>query len=283
MIKNLRGNEMMPRSKGWLWAIGLCLSLMACNDSGRAGVQGTVYAPDSEIQKVFPRLPQPLWSQVQGESLESSLSISFPENYNTTDRFPLFIWLGGGSGGAGDNVEWARSITQNRDFVCVNLPLYKQSLAPLAADQSNAWSRIIIQQEDSDFIWRQYQVLFRNLFRLVPNLDREHIFLGGFSNGANTIAVLLNNTDINLFPYINHFILVEGGNSLSSFSRVNGSPLLIIEGDQRMPRFFEIPVAAMQDEHPTVEYILMEETGHEFPERYQEQLRQWMLAQVQGR
>lgn len=276
--------EGMVKVRRWVLqgaAIGLGVGLLACSvQGGSGGAETAIYQPNTEITKVFPRLKRPLLAQIEGEDWESQVSVYFPENYNTQAQFPVLVWLGGGAGSLGNNLKLARQITQNRDFVCVNLPLYKRRVEPLAADESNAWGRLIVQQEDSGVIWQQYRVLLDAVLRSVPNLDRSKIFLGGFSNGANTTAVLLNDPNLNLFQYFNHFILVEGGNMLSSFSRVQGHPLLILEGDERQPRFFEAAFEAMEEEVPNVEYILMEETGHELPERYQAELRRWMLEQL---
>lgn len=241
-----------------------------------------MYSPNFEIHKSFPHLEQPLWSQIEDQKLASHLSIYLPKNYNSQDQFPLLVWLGGATGGAGDNVHWARSITQDRDFISVNLPLYKLNLKPLAPDRSNYWSRMIVKQEDSSIIWQQYQVLLGELFRLVPNIDRSKTFLGGFSNGAHTTAVLLNDAAIDVFHYFNHFIFVEGGGALASFSQLRGLPLVIFEGSRRKSRPFGARMATMEDGYAHVEYVVMRRTGHDFPKRYQAVLRQWMLGQLEG-
>jgi len=261
------------------FAIGLVLGLWSCGSQGWTGAKGGIYQPDTEISRVFPRLQQPLLAQIEGKDWKSQVSVYFPENYNTQDQFPVLVWLGGGAGSLGDNLKLARQITQDRDFICVNLPLYKAEVKPLPSTDAGYWPQVIIEQEDSGVIWRQYRVLLDAVLRSIPNLDRSRMFLGGFSNGANTTAVLLNDPNLNLFHYFNHFILVEGGNMLSSFARVQGHPLLILEGDQRRPRFFEGAFQAMRGDVPNVTYLLMEETGHELPKRYQGELRRWLLEQ----
>ncbi len=233
------------------------------------------YPPGIELRRTFPDLPLPLYSVIEGKDAPATLSVYLPEDYTPEEAFPLFVWIGGATGGLGDNVHWARAITGNRGFVCANLPLFKAEVDPLTADESNKWSRMLIREQDARYTWEQYRVMLATLFEWLPNIDRSRTYIGGFSNGANVTAHLINQPEGEVFEHFTHFVFIEGGNRLEDPAALRGCPLIIMEGDQRDPSMFN---EAVRGAGSNITYTRMQGTGHSFPETYKTELLEWMRS-----
>ena len=248
----------------------------------KAGVTVTPGQPDSTIVLTFKNLPPTLFNQVTESSKPAQAAVYFPENYTIEEKFPLLIWLGGGNGGPGTNLKTAKSITANKDFICVNLPLFKQTLEPVNSDSSNFWMRLYIDDENADVIWDSYKVMLKEIFQTVPNIDRKNTFIGGFSNGAHTISVLLNRKKAEINRYIRNYFLVEGGNDFNHPDALKKRNLLVMVGGNNIERGYKkklknIYVAA-KEKNIRAEYHVMDSTGHGFPEKFHPLVKEWMEA-----
>ena len=188
------------------------------------------YPPGISIYVEFPDLPRCLHSRIFEDSADPAFSVYLPENYTSDKNYPLILWLNGGPGGMGRNTSISQQITNRSDFICVNFPLFKDSLEALESDSSNYWSRIGISYDDSDVIWNAYKIMLEKLYEILPNIDRNNTFLGGFSNGGHTTAVLLNRPGPEILKHFNKFFFIEGGRRLNDFSVLKDHPVIIFQG-----------------------------------------------------
>lgn len=236
--------------------------------------------PDSTVILTFDELPPTLFSQAVERNKPTQAAVYFPENYTREKKFPLLIWLGGGNGGPGTNLKTAKSITGNKDFICVNLPLFKETLAAVNADSSNFWMRLYIDDANADIIWDSYKIMLKELFRTIPNIDRKNTFMGGFSNGAHTISVLLNRKKAEINGYIKNYFIVEGGNDFHHLDALKRRNLLMMVGGNNIERGYKKKLKNIYDsateKNINAEYIVMDSTGHGFPAKFHPLVKEWM-------
>jgi hypothetical protein len=143
-------------------------------------------APDSTFTITFPELPPTFADLFDHNGIKPMMTVFLPTNYDSSRKHALLIFLGGGTGGTGGNPGVARSLCEEKDFVCVGLPLFKEKVAP--PEPGNGLARILIRNPDCKFAWPLYKTMLARLDERVPNLDPAHRILGGFSNGAHAGA-----------------------------------------------------------------------------------------------
>jgi predicted esterase len=258
------------------------LIAIACSASEASDVK---LEPNAILRFEFPDLPNTLITMVSGEKQPARLSAQLPENYSREGKFPLFIFLTGGGGGRGDAEPSSRGVVGPRNFICVNLPQFKRAL-----DKNEPYRGLAVSMEDFEIVSRAYQTMLQKLFDAVPNLDTERSTLGGFSNGANTTAVLLAGQDEFILRHFHAFFLVEGG-----FGPLAAN--ILQKPAMKRCRFLLLRGDAPEDEHPGVreanehlwhalesgakEYdlnfvsIVMHGYGHALPPKYEAILAKW--------
>ena len=119
--------------------------------------------------------------------------VHLPANYSTRGRFPVFLYLAGGTGGAGSEIDVPRSVIGDDDYIVVNFPLFRKP----GYDQSSCLDGIIVGADDYPAISAAYKTMLGKLNEMVPNIDSNRSIIGGHSNGAKTVAVLLSALDEN--------------------------------------------------------------------------------------
>jgi len=241
--------------------------------------------PNAIISLEFPDLPETLLTKSSGDKQPARLSAQLPENYSREGKFPLFIFLTGGGGGRGEAQPSARGLVGKHDFICVNLPQFKQHL-----DTNEVFRGLVISPEDFDVASRAYRTMLQKLFDTVPNIVTTRSALGGFSNGANTTAVLLAGQDEFILQHFHSFFLIEGG-----FGPLGAN--ILQKPVMKRCRFLVLRGDAPEDEHPGVresnDYlaralesvarelhldftsVVMRDTGHALPPKYEVLLGKW--------
>ena|ERR1051325_7760308 len=182
-------------------ALGLLLAFVPITHAADAKLQA-----NAVLSFDFPNLPDTLMTLSNGEKKPARLTAQLPENYSRDGKFPLFIFLTGGGGGRGDAQPSARELVGTRHFVCVNLPQFKRSYST-----NEAFRGVVISMEDFATVSGAYRTMLQKLLDIVPNITPQRSTLGGFSNGANTTAVLLAGQDEFILRHFDSFFLIEGG------------------------------------------------------------------------
>jgi predicted esterase len=259
--------------------LALALVVAAC----ARGAEAMKLEPNAILRFAFPDLPGTLATMDSGENQPAQLSAQLPENYSLQGRFPLCVYLDGGDGGRGDKQAIARSIVGSRDFICVNLPLFKRAY--------NTNDGALVSVDDLETVSRAYRAMLQKLLDGVPNITPERSVFGGFSNGAHTTALLVAGQDEFTLNHFRAFYFVEGGaplaaNALQKHSMKRLRFLFLhadyagsvpgTEGWGFINRAIESFAKAQKLDFAAV---VMHNTGHEFPPKYMAIAGQWIRGE----
>lgn len=249
-------------------AVLLCLALLAWA-LGAVAQEPPKLLPGHKFTITFPEMPKTFQDQVSKNGKTPMMTVFLPANYDPQRKHPLLIFLNGGDGGAGADPAVARALTEEKDFICVDVPLFKADIK----DQ-------IIRDDDCKLMWPLYKKMLAKLTELVPNIDPARRVLGGFSNGAHATGGLLDNSDGEAAKWFTAFFFIEGGGRTQRYDLIKGKPLLICYGYQpgrdrpraRVKEFSAVALAA----GVTVSVHEMPDTGHDFPKTEYPAVRQWL-------
>jgi len=240
--------------------------------------------PNATLHFEFPDLPATLAMMDGGKNQPAQLTAQLPENYSRDGRFPLCIYLDGGDGGPGDKQDIARKIVGPRDFICVNLPLFKRTYTT---------NDLLVSLDDFETVSRAYRVMLQKLLAAVPNITPERSVCGGFSNGAHTTALLVAGQDEFILHHFQGFYIVEGGAFLAENTLQKSSlkhfRFLFLHGDYAgsvpgaEPQGFLLLGRAVEHYAKTQNLdftsVIMRNTGHDFPPEYMALAGRWIRGE----
>ena len=267
-------------------AIKLSLLIVALTTCANAADDIKLEA-NAEWHLNFTNLPATLANLANQEKRPAQLTVWLPANYVRERKFPLFLILDGYDGGFGDRLPLRPGTVGSNDFIYVNLPLFRSTYA--GTDDS-----LIVNMGDYDVMSNAYRIVLQELFNIVPNITPEQSALGGFSNGARALGVLLARRDPFILQHFRSFYLVEGGfGSLAACVVMPGvdtalkqSRILLMYGDKPMPD--DDPVRIVNDHlaracalnakhfHFDLTSVVMQGYGHELPTEYEQVLKAWI-------
>jgi hypothetical protein len=237
---------------------------------------GNIIKRDTVLTLEFPKLPPTMRNMVLGNNPVPRATVFLPADYSMDKKFPVLLWIVGGAGSTGDGSRALAETYGNKGFIYINLPQFKNKLEPLLPDSSNYWRRLMLYYEsDNEIIWSSYKTMLDSIWKLVPNIDKANSFMGGFSNGGHTTAILLNRPNAEITSYFKKFIFIEGGMGLINYKVLKGKPAIYMQGS-KSPDWIRPIFQKAKDEGALASFVLMEGYGHEFPEKYQEVLKQWL-------
>jgi len=260
--------------------LGLGLTFLPVGN-GHAADPTPQLTPGNQFSIEFPDMPRTFLDLVNHNGVKPTMTVFLPHNYDASRQFPILIFLGGEAGGHGTNPAVARKLSQEQDFICVDLPLFK-AIDPSAAIGAPAQSpKVDLKMGDADYklTWSLYKTMLAKLAQVVPNVDPVHGIIGGFSNGGHTVAGLIDQSDGEVTQRFSAFFLVEGGGRLKRYDLLNGKPVLLVYGEkssreQRMQQF----VSALQAAGAKPTLQKMSNIGHAFPESEYPGVRAWLTG-----
>ena len=219
-------------------------------------------------------MPPTLYSVLQNTNVTATMTVFLPRDYDPQRKHPLLIFLSGGNGGRGQSAGVARKLSEEKDFVCVDLPLFKEKVEPPSG--GGGTSPMLIRAADCTFMWPLFRTMLAKLDATVPNLDPTRQVLGGFSNGGHTTAGLIDQSDSEVARRFSAFFCVEGGGRLERFDLLKDKPFLMLYGSakarDRMQEIYSSAVAA----GVKVTLHEMKGAGHDFPESQYPVVRAWL-------
>ena len=189
------------RSKRSLLFAGV-IAALAPALAGHAAEPASKPAAGALITVKFPEMPRTFAGAVP------QMAVFLPVNYDPARKHPLLIFLRGGDGGNDSNPAIARDLVEDKDFVCVSLPLFKEK------DPNQT---VLIRDNDCKVAWPLYKTMLAKLDEVVPNIDPNHRVLGGFSNGAHMTAALINQSEGEAAARFCAFFLIDGGGGVARF------------------------------------------------------------------
>ena len=233
--------------------------------------------PGQSFTLQFPDLPPTYEELADPKGIKPQMTVFLPRNYDPARKHPLLIFLNGGTGGRGGNPGVARALTEETDFICVNLPLFHK-----AAPGSEGFDAII-READGKYMWPLCKQMLAALEQAVPNIDPARRIIGGFSNGAHATQEMLEQSDGEAARMFSAFFFINGGGRMKRYDLIKGKPLLIAYGGKalRKERMEEIAASANAG---GVELTLyeMKDIGHAFPESTYPTVRQWLRGPALG-
>lgn len=226
----------------------------------------------------FPELPNTLAGVVSGTTQVARLGAILPSNYSKETKHPLFVYLKGGSGDPDDGGAMARDIVGADDFIAVQMPLFKKN--------QPKGKTLPVTLEDLPIISGAYRTMLEKLATEVPNIDWDRSVIGGHSNGAHTLSVLLAGNDEFITQRFRTFWFHEGGfQLLPAFLRGKDNRFLVLSGDDGMTGTSEFR-QLMLDQMSLLERqaklmkidftsVIMRGYGHDVPPEYMRNVRQF--------
>lgn len=238
--------------------------------------------PGKTISVQFPGMPPTFSAMQQKKNVPAQMTVYLPTNYDPAKKIPLLIWLNGGDGGDGNTLGVARGVTQGRDFICVSVPLFKASLAPVSGPKGPR-PGFVINAEDGRYMWPYFKTMLAKLDELVPNIDPAHQILGGFSNGAHATAALIDGSNGEITRRFSAFVVVEGAGKLQHYELLKDKPFLMVSSNAKSaPRAQQIMEAA-KAAGARAEFLVEDVGQHDFPVRAYPKVGAWLRGPAMAR
>jgi hypothetical protein len=136
----------------------LAASLLAYN--GLAAEPAPKLTPGSTSTITFPEMPPTFYDRYTQKDVKAQMTVFLPRNYDPGRKYPLLVFLNGGDGGTGSNPGVARALSEEKDFVCVSVPLFK-------ASDPKAPRGYIMQDPDAKYMWPFFRTMLARLEALV--------------------------------------------------------------------------------------------------------------------
>jgi len=241
-------------------------------------------APGQTITLRFPELPPTLETMDGGGDAAVTVLLRLPDDYRADRDVPLFAFLEGGYGGPGTNLRRPLQISGGKGYVAANFPLFRK--AP--SDFGEA-TRFRVSFDDFDTLSNAYTVILDRIRKAVPNIDPRTSVIGGHSNGAHAIAVLLSGLDDNMLRSFRGFFMIDGGFDWSSYGRtktLRDHHILMIAGDDEpnpppwrqfdLSRLAHFRYVAEQYDLTGWEFIVAHGHGHAFTRDYYPMIKRWL-------
>jgi hypothetical protein len=229
----------------------------------------TLPAPGSSFTITFSDMPPTFYDIFEKKDVKAQITVFLPRNYDPRRIHPLLVFLNGWDGGDASKAGIARSLTEEIDFICVAVPLFK-------AGDPRAPGGIIIRDEDAKYMWPLFKTMMVKLNTLVPNIDPAHRILGGFSNGAHATQGLIDQSDGEIARQFSAFFFIEGGGRLQHYDLLKGKPFLMLSSSAKSrPRGQEISDAA-EAAGARVSFISVDVGKHDFPLSSYPMVRVWL-------
>ena len=247
----------------------------SCAATALAQPRAPQVAPGKSFTVEFPEMPPTMAHLLDPKNTSKpSMTVFLPTNYNARAKFPLLIFLKGGSGGNGNNPDTARKLVADRDFICVDLPLFKYKA------EGNAPTTLGLTDADCRYMWSLHKQMLDKLGQFVPNTEPTHSVLGGFSNGSYATARMIVQSDGEVLKRFAAFIFVESGAQLLKpdlLTLLKGHPVLAAYGTKsNSPE--RIQEITQINKDAGVKFVMheMKEIGHAFPESEYPAVKDWL-------
>lgn len=237
-------------------------------------------APGRWFTVTFPEMPPTLFALSAQRTDPAQMTVFLPRDYDPQRKHPLLIFLNGGDGGNASNPTIARALTEEQDFICVALPLFKISLDPNSP--VNKPPVMVVRGADGQYGWPFVRTMLTKLDQIVPNIDLDHRILGGFSNGAHASAALIDGSNGEGTRMFSAFMFGEGGGGLEHYELLKGKPFLMISSNAKsLPRATEITDTAKAAGALTT--LIFEDIGqHGLPVSAYPKIREWLRGPALG-
>ncbi len=216
--------------------------------------------PGEKFTLSFPNLPK------DRKGNTSEMEVSIPKSHDPNKTYPLLVWLGGGDGSSASGS--GNGLADADKFILAGMPYPKGANNP---GQSNMVGNFPV-------IWAYHRTMLEELHRVVPNINTDLRILAGFSNGGHCIDGYMKGAR----QYFNTFVLADGGGrDAAAYPPSRGCHVFVCWGSQSPAKSF-VPSVAKKAARAGMKVVAVEMKGegHEFPEEYQQKVREWIQSVV---
>lgn len=229
-------------------------------------------SPGSTFSVQFPEMPPTYWAMATAKKDPAQMSITLPNNYSPTGKFPLLVFLQGGSGGNGGQPAIVAAITEDRDFVCASMPLFKK-IAP-----KDPGGNVVMRDEDAQYMLPFFRTMLAKLFDVVPNIDKDHMTIGGSSNGAHATQGLIDESNGELAQQFSAFFFIEGGGRLKHYELLKGKPYLMVSSQTASKRRAQELCEQATAAGALTTFIFEDAGTHTIPMKAAPAMRAWLVG-----
>lgn len=185
--------------------------------------------PGQVLTYEFPELPKTLAGNIP------IITLRLPDNYSTQKTYPLFIFLYGGQGGKGNKIDTPLAVIGKEDYIIGNFPLFGQK------NVSEPHDGVLVSFDNYSDISLAIEAFMTKIDNTIPNINPEKSVMGGSSNGAHTIALLLSALNPRILESFHNFFFIDGGEdwtwaSLSRTSKLKNHRFLLVYGGGKLGR-----------------------------------------------
>jgi hypothetical protein len=242
-------------------------------------------APGKVLRLTFPELPPTLRAVNDPEAkAPTAISVRLPDNYTRDRAFPLFVFLHGGQGSTGSEVDLPMAIVGKSDYVVATFPLFKHEI-----DREEQWGGIGIDFKDLPAISSAFKAFLDRIRETVPNVDPQTSVLGGYSNGANTLALLLSALDPTTLKSFRRFYLLDAGVDWTGYARYKTlgayDILFVVGGGTAAPEWFRPHLLSRVAYYKEIaqrygasrwKFVTVEGADHSEPAKFFPYVRRWV-------
>jgi hypothetical protein len=226
----------------------------------------TQVAPGASLKFDFPELT------VDRHGAMAACNLTLPANYDAAKKYPLVAWLGGGEGGNTPS----KAFLPEGDFILVGLPYPKGANNPAQANMVGDFAKI----------WTYQRFMLDEIAKVIPNIEKSHSVIAGFSNGGHSIDGMLRlSNGPKLTEYFGIFVFADGGGTVytskGSLPDLKGKFAYACWGSEKgsnKPATSQLP-KALKAKGATVVGSEMAGVGHAFAETEHPKVAEW-LAKV---
>jgi predicted peptidase len=254
--------------------VALCIGLQAADKPEAKPVEKAVpraelkaqVASGASLKFDFPELT------VDRKGAMAACHLTLPADYEAAKKYPLVVWLEGGVGGNTPS----KAFLPEGDFILVGLPYPKGANNPAFAPMVGDYAKV----------WAYQRFMLDEIAKVVPNIDKSHSIIAGFSNGGHAIDGMLRlSSGPKLTDYFGVFIFADGGGTV--YSSKGNLPILKgkfayacwgSEKGSNKPNTSHLP-AALKAKGATVIGSEMAGIGHAFDASEHPKVAEW-LAKV---
>jgi predicted peptidase len=185
--------------------VALCIGLQAADKPEAKPVEKAVPRAELKAQVAsgaalkfdFPELT------VDRKGAMAACHLTLPADYEAAKKYPLVVWLGGGEGGNTPS----KAFLPEGDFIIVGLPYPKGANNPAQANMVGDYAKV----------WAYQRFMLDEIAKVIPNIDKSHSIIAGFSNGGHAIDGMLRlSSGPKLTDYFGVFIFADGGGTVYS-------------------------------------------------------------------
>ncbi len=223
----------------------------------------TSVAPGASLKFDFPELT------ADRKGAMAACNVTLPTNYDAAKEVPLVAWLGGGEGGNTPS----KAFLPEGDFILVGLPYPKGANNPSQANMVGDYAKV----------WAYQRFMLDEIAKVIPNIDKSHSIIAGFSNGGHAIDGMLRASSVpRLTDYFGIFIFADGGGTVytskGNLPNLTGKFAYACWGSEKgsnKPNTSHLP-KALKAKGATVVGSEMAGTGHAFAETEKPKIAEWL-------